>query len=230
MGRHSVEVRLSRPCPYPRPAAAPRRRWFGRGRTRALLSLGIVLALGVVGTSAYWTDNGSIVTGAITAGKMDLQAVAPSPGTWALVGPGGSYTASSITVSNLTPTESQAFNLSVQNVGQPPFTYNATVQQGSTPAWTYTDTPITVTFWTGTATNTTAWPRAGTCSGSAIGPTITVTATASTQSIYTAARRLAAGTSEQVCMIVAMVSGAANTDQGKTGALQFNVTAAQATS
>ncbi|WGX99316.1 SipW-dependent-type signal peptide-containing protein [Nocardioides sp. L-11A] len=44
MTRHVPRHRLARPG------------WFGRGRTRALLSAGLLLGTGAVATSAYWTD------------------------------------------------------------------------------------------------------------------------------------------------------------------------------
>lgn len=42
-------------------------------RVRAVLSLGIVLGLGSVSTLAYWTDTGTMTTGSIQAGTLDLQ-------------------------------------------------------------------------------------------------------------------------------------------------------------
>ncbi|WP_408899308.1 hypothetical protein ACJ5H2_09435 [Nocardioides sp. R1-1] len=55
---------------------APRGRWFGRGRTRALLSAGLLIGTGAVATSAYWTDGEEVTGTALTAGALhiDLEA------------------------------------------------------------------------------------------------------------------------------------------------------------
>lgn len=49
-----------------------RRRWFGRGRTRALLSLCVLLGFGAVGTGAYWTDSATLATGSVDSGEMHI--------------------------------------------------------------------------------------------------------------------------------------------------------------
>ncbi|WP_436699898.1 hypothetical protein [Nocardioides sp. BYT-33-1] len=56
---------------------APRHRgsrpgWFGRGRTRALLSTGLLLGTGAVATSAYWTDGGSVAGVGLSTGALHI--------------------------------------------------------------------------------------------------------------------------------------------------------------
>lgn len=212
-----------------RHAGRRRRAWFGRGRTRAVLSLGIVLALGAVATSASWSDTATVTSGPIGSGTMDLQLQVPrSTTTWELVGTGGSLTDTSLAISDLTPGESQAFNLAARNVGQPTLTYSATVSQAS--PWSYSGDPIQVRFYAGAvarATNTSAYPRSGSCSGTALGAAVTVT---SAPVAVVAARTLVAGAGEQLCVVVSMVTAAANDNQGRTGTLKLDFAAAQVTS
>ena len=91
--------------------------WFGHGRTRALLSLGIIFGFGAVGTMAYWTDQGTMTTGDISAGTLDLRLNNAST----LVGEGGTWNNSAFTASSLIPGESVAFSFLVRNDGDAGF-------------------------------------------------------------------------------------------------------------
>lgn len=211
---------------------APRRRgivptgWFGRGRTRALLSLGLLLTLGVVGTSAYWTDTATLTGGTITSGSMDLQLQTASGA--GAVGTGTGHTESGIAISNLTPSESYAFPVTVRNVGNADFTYTATVSRGGTPAWTFVNDPIQVQFFVGNAiVDDTTYPIQKTCSGAAIGSPATVAA--GSTAVIATARRVGAGATDPLCLKVTMVTAADNANQGKQGQLQFDLTAVQVT-
>ena len=42
-------------------------------RTRALLSMGVVLGLGSVTTLAYWTDSATLTGGSFASGTIDLK-------------------------------------------------------------------------------------------------------------------------------------------------------------
>lgn len=208
-----------------------RRRWFGRGRTRALLTLGSVTMLGAVGTSAYWTDTANVDGGAITSGSMDLQLQMPYSATdWYFVGLGSGLRDPNLAITDLTPGESQAFNFAARNVGQPDFTYTATVAHSADP-WTFVNDPIQVRFYAGAtarATNTSTYPRTGTCSGTALGSG-PVTATAAPGATVIPARPLASGASEQLCAVVSMATTATSDNQGKTGDLAIDFTATQVT-
>jgi predicted ribosomally synthesized peptide with SipW-like signal peptide len=50
----------------------PRPGWFGRGRTRALLSAGLLVGVGAVGTSAYWTDGGTVAGVGFSTGALHI--------------------------------------------------------------------------------------------------------------------------------------------------------------
>jgi predicted ribosomally synthesized peptide with SipW-like signal peptide len=225
-----------------RSAGGRQRRWFGRGRTRALLTLGTVFALGAVGTSAYWTDTATVGGTAITSGVMDLQLQTPASGTtWIHSELGTSTTDSTLTIAALTPGESQAFDFAVRNVGNPNLTYTATVAQGAG-TWSYVNTPIQVRFYAGTtsggpsrATNTSTYPRTGSCTGTAQG--VAATTVTSTAQIVVPSRALGGGgsgstdgQSEQLCVVVSMITTASNDNQGKTGTLQLVFKGDQATS
>ncbi len=67
------------------------RRWFGRGRTRALLSAGVLVGFGAVGTSAYWNtgtsvEGVSVQAGAIHIDLADNSRVKPEAYVWADLG------------------------------------------------------------------------------------------------------------------------------------------------
>lgn len=66
---------------------SPRARWFGRGRTRALLSVGALLGVGAVGTAAYWQDDASVSGISVQAGAIHIDLatnnkVKPESYTW----------------------------------------------------------------------------------------------------------------------------------------------------
>jgi alternate signal-mediated exported protein len=211
--------------------AAPRRRaWFGKGRTRALLSLGTLLALGVVGTSAYWTDSAPVDAGTITSGTLDLQVAQATAGPWSAVGTGTAATATHITVSNIMPSESYAYPLAVRNVGDADLTYGATVTQGSSPAWGFVGTPITVQLFAGAPdTSDATYPVQQTCGGTALAPAVTVTAGSTT--VIPDGRRLDRGTTDvQLCVLVTLVVAADNANQGRQGQIRLDLTATQVTS
>ncbi|QSR26744.1 hypothetical protein CFH99_14015 [Nocardioides aromaticivorans] len=60
---------MDRPDPRHR---AQRARWFGRGRTRALLSAGLLLGAGAVATSAYWHNAATVEGVAVQAGAVHI--------------------------------------------------------------------------------------------------------------------------------------------------------------
>lgn len=210
---------------------AARRRWFGHGRTRALLTLGTVFALGATGTAAYWTDTATVTGGTITSGTMDLQVAASSAGPWQAVGTDTDWTAAThIAVNDLTPSESYAYNLTVRNVGAADFRLTATVAQGATPAWGFTPGTITVElFRGGTPSAVSTYPIQQQCSGGVpLGSAVPVTA--GNTVVITTPERLDGAASLTLCVKVTMIAGADNTNQDKSGQLRFDFTANQVTS
>ena len=51
---------------------ADRAGWFGQGRTRALLSAGLLLGTGAVATSAYWTDHETATGAPLHSGSLHV--------------------------------------------------------------------------------------------------------------------------------------------------------------
>lgn len=184
------------------------RRWFGRGRTRALLSVGIVLSLGVVGTWASWTDSSQVDAGTLTAGELDLQLDAD------LAGPGGTTTRA-WSASDLIPGIYRSFTTTVRNTGDVGFTYALTVAGES---WTFDPGAVSVVVSSGTAN------ADGTCTGGPIGPT---TRTIPAAGPLLTARTLTTGASEPICLRIGLVAGAASSNQGESGTVRFTFTADQ---
>ncbi|CAB4719081.1 unannotated protein [freshwater metagenome] len=180
-----------------------------------------LVGFGSAGTYAYWSDTGVLTGGALASGTMDLRLDAGA------VGLGTGYAKATIAVADLTPGEARSFDLSISNVGNPPFTWTATATRGASPTWTYLLDPVSVQVYAGTAVAGSGYPRVDSCSGAALGTAVTLTA-ASTSAITTA-QTLAAGASQSVCLLVRFASSADNSNQGRTGSLSMTFSAAQVT-
>lgn len=191
----------------------------------ALLGAALVLVLGLSsqGSFALWNDTSAVTTGSIASGSMDLQLATgdTDPGA---AGPGTAYSAASITVSALTPSEAYAFPVTVKNVGDADFTVSVTAAHGST--WGFVGDPLKVQLVVGTPdTSDTAYPVQQSC-GAAV--QTTVVAAAPTQIL--AGPRVAHGTSTQLCLLVQMATDASSANQGQSATLSLGFTATQVTS
>lgn len=87
-------------------------------RVRALLSLGIVLGFGAVGTLAYWTDSAALAGGNFTSGTLDIKLSGADNNPAAFT--------TSFSATNMQPGDSKAASVIVQNAGSIDFTYTAT--------------------------------------------------------------------------------------------------------
>ncbi len=86
-------------------------------RTRALLSLGIVLGLTSVSTLAFWTDEAQLNTGTIQSGMLNLQ----------IDGAENVPTSTKLAITSMIPGESVAATIRVDRASNSiPFTYSAT--------------------------------------------------------------------------------------------------------
>jgi hypothetical protein len=207
-----------------------RRRRTRPGGQRMVLAVAAaavgIIALSSGVTSAFWTDTSAATTGIISSGTMDLQLQTTNP--TGAQGIGTTYDADDITVSAITPAESRAFPVTVKNVGSANFTYTATATRSTARAWGFADGSITLQLFTGTPdTSDVTYPIQQTCSGTAL-TTAQPVGNGNTTVIPT--QSLAAGGSRTLCAVVTMSTAAPNTDQGKSGALRLDVTAAQVTS
>lgn len=85
-------------------------------RTRALLSLGIILGLTSVSTMAFWTDQAVLNSGPIQSGMLNLQ----------LDGAENIPTSTKLAITNMIPGESVAATIRVDRASNSiPFTYSA---------------------------------------------------------------------------------------------------------
>ncbi len=195
-------------------------------RTRAILSLGIVLGFGTVSTMAFWTDDATMTTGSFESGTLDVRLNAATNN----VGQGGTWNNTSLTLTNAVPGESFANAFPVRNDGTVPFTFTATATASGALApqllfWTYTG---------GTATNTgtvAGGNRNGTCNGTLqSGGANGLTLSGTSSNVVTAAGNpgaVAAGSSRVVCIRVQLTAAAPNGSQGHSGAASFVFNATQ---
>src|SRR5262245_51518747 len=85
-------------------------------RLRAALALGVVVALGSVGTLAAWTDQVTVTGATFSAGTIDLK----------VNGQDSNVSFTTMSLSNMVPGNSTAGVLTVSNSGSAPLRYTAT--------------------------------------------------------------------------------------------------------
>lgn len=95
-------------------------RLVGSARVRALLSLGMVLGLGAVGTLAVWSTSATATSGEFVTGSVDIRL----DGNEGLVSSPYTFT---FPVQPLLPGQSTAAVIAVQNRGSLPFRYGVSV-------------------------------------------------------------------------------------------------------
>ncbi len=220
---------------YPAPrhrTAAPaehraRRRVLGSGRVRALLSLGIVVGLGAVGTLAYWTDDATITSSSFSSGRLDVTLNDQLAGA---VNNGGTTSDVDFKLAEMIPGESFARTVKVGNAGTVGLTYTAK-------AWN-TGTLASGLRWTvvagSSASNTgtlAAGDRVGTCSaGTTTATTVTLGTSAGTATTVITPKRTinaTAPTFENVCVIAKLDSSAGNALQGTSASATFTFNGTQ---
>lgn len=110
------------------PGQPGRRRWFGHGRTRALLAAGLLVGTGAVATSAYWTSKKSVTGVSFTTGAMHIDLagdfrVKPE-----------SYAWTALNLTGMTPGSTAAAVLPVSNNSTGTATFSYRVQGAATNA------------------------------------------------------------------------------------------------
>jgi len=181
-------------------------------RVRAGLALGAVLAIGVTGTYASWTDSVPVSGTTITTGTLDLKV----NGADSLP----SYTA--LNISGMVPGNSTASVVTVKNAGTIPLTYYATATAGGTlgPALAVKVTGDSATSGSGTAV---------TCAGQALsgsGSSFTGGLVGSSA----APRSLAVGATETLCVQATLPATADNSLQGQSTSVTITFNASQVVS
>jgi predicted ribosomally synthesized peptide with SipW-like signal peptide len=207
-----------------------RRRWFGQGRTRALLSLGLLAALGVASTSAYWTDEGTITGGTISSATLDLTA-GPTTGAENLPGTGpNNWNSGALALSNLIPNESVAQAFVVRNSGVAPLRFNATVSSTTNDLTSGTSGLQVQVYDNGTTVTSSGTQAAGnrtaSCNGTlAFSGYVSTTASGN---VFTADIPLATtGATHNVCVRAWLNSAAGNALQNKSTQVVVSLTAIQ---
>ncbi|MFJ9315668.1 hypothetical protein ACIRN4_15875 [Pimelobacter simplex] len=190
------------------------RRWFGRGRTRALLATGLLLGVGAVGTSAYWSTGATVTGVQATAGAIHIDlagAQRVKPETYAWTDLGGNLS---------TAGGSQAKVIRVRNnsTGAVRFSYDLAA---SAPNTTFGNA-LQVTVRKGGSVSGTSC-TGGTLVGGAGANLRTYTATVGTISSWSAAPY------DDLCVQVTLPAGSGVTG-GSTAALTFTFSATQVVS
>lgn len=187
-------------------------------RTRAVLSLGIVLGLTSVSTLAYWTDSATMTTGQIQSGTLDLQLNGNLPGQ------NGTWNNTALSMANMVPGESVAVTVPVQRAaGTIGFTYTAkaTAAGDLAPSLTWTVTAGSA----GTPATNANGIRTNTCGGTQLW---TGTLSGTESNVIATARTLADATmSENVCIRAALPTGTTAAAMGKTASASFVFNATQ---
>ena len=189
-----------------------RRPILGSRRLRGILSLGILVGLGGIGTLAYWTDDATVTTGSFTSGTLDVTLNDALAGQ---ANNGGTTADAAFALTDLIPGESVARTVKVGNAGSIPLAYTAK-------AWN-TGALAVGLRWTVVAGSTSsnagtvaAGNRTGSCSsGTTTATNVTLgTASGSATTVLTPNRTIATGAFENVCVIATLDSGAGNSLQG----------------
>lgn len=206
-----------------------RRRWFGRGRTRALLCLGIVGLVFVGTTGAYWTDSGTATGGTISSGTLDLTA-GPTTGAENLGGQGpNNWSSGLLAITDLIPAESVAGSFVVRNSGTAPLRFNATVASTNNNLTSASVGLQVQVYDNGTASNSgtqAAGNRAGACTGT-LSYTGFVSTTASGNVFASDISLTTTGASRNVCVKATLNSAAPNALQGKSTQVVLSLSAVQ---
>lgn len=189
-----------------------RHRWVPRPVTRlgiaGVLAIGL---LGIPGTFAFWTAQRTMASTTFTSGILDIRLSGSdgNPVAWANA---------SLTLGDMLPGESVAADFPVQNVGNVPLRYTATV----TGAGTLASHLSMEAFTTGTASNgTSGGLRTGTCSGTGQG------ATALPGTLVGTAQQVPAGGQREICLVVTLDPTAPSSVQGTSATAEVTFSAAQ---
>lgn len=191
-------------------------RRVGRGlvsaRARAVMSIGIVLGLGAVGTLAAWSDSATATSGTFTTGKIDIKVGNPAVDnnppafattlTSAALFPGDTV-AAGLLVTNATGSVANTYTISVlasnASLGN---LLNSSVYSGAPVSGACTGTPVSTVAGLGTSKNFLQTAPAGNLT-----------------------RPLAIGATDQLCISVTMPSTATPPTPAATGTVTYTLLA-----
>lgn len=174
------------------------RRWFGHGRTRALLAAGLLVGTGAVATSAYWARKTTITGVSLTSGAMNIDLAANNK-----VKPETYDWSTGLVLTNLTAGTSKAATIAVSNHSDGPvkLTYGIKSAATNTTGTTLAGA-LQVTIRLGGAVS------GGTCTG---GTLIGAAGTAINSFNQSGVSTLSAGQSNSVCVQVTLPTGSTAT-------------------
>ncbi len=183
-------------------------------RARAIMSIGIVLGLGAVGTLAAWSDTSTATSGAFTTGRLDIK-VGPAPG----VDNNPVSFSTALADAELFPGETAASGLLVTNA------------PGSV-ANTYTISVVASNATLGNLLNSSVHsgaPVSGACTGPLVS-TVTGLGTSkafqqTTPTVGPVRRSLVVGGTDQLCISITMPSTATSPATAATGTVNYTLTA-----
>ena len=182
-------------------------------RVRALLSLGVALGIGSVGTFASWTDDVTVSGTTFTAGTLDLQ-----------VNNVDSYATTTLSMSAMVPGTTSAEVLTVKNNGTVPSKYTLTGGLTGTNATDYNTAAangLLLTVRLGGAKS------GSTCTGGTALVTdqpLTSTTTTTILAKRPSTALTASGGNEVLCFQVKLSDTAPSTLQGKAATATFTAT------
>ena len=172
---------------------------FRSDRVRAVLSLGVVLGFGSVGTLAAWIDDATASGATFSSGTIDL-----------IVGGAANdaFDFSAMGVTNMVPGSTEAQTITVNNNGSATFKYTVTsaATNGDTKALM---DALTWRMTTGTASGT---DLSRLCSGG----TVVNTGTGINGSLISTGRQVLTTATETLCFEVTLPTGALSALQGAT--------------
>lgn len=175
--------------------------------TRALLSLGMVVSLGVTGTYAYWTDTATVTGTTISAGTIDLD----------VNNQDNVNNFTTMNINTMVPGDTVAGVLTVNNNGTAALRYHVNASPSNADNKGLGTALVVKVTGDGATTGS---GRAVTCAGTALGGSSTGF-TANMLGSAASPRQLAAGASETICIQATLPTTASTSLQGATTNVTF---------
>ena len=197
---------------------------------RLVMTAGILVGFGAVGTSAFWTDEANLDTGSFSSGTLDLL-LGPDNATTYLPGQGGTWTFAVLELADVAPGESVAKDIVFTNGGSTTLRFTGTARTTSNdlnPHLKITTRPNATAGNTGDKETVT---RAGSCSGGTdnwwTDKSLSTTAVPVIENQTPASVTLAPRAQLKVCMLVTFDKAAPSSYQGKTTTIKATFNAVQ---
>lgn len=186
-------------------------------RTRAALSLGVVLAVASTGTFAFWTDSANLTGTTFTSGTLDVKLDGTLPAN-------DNIASATLSMTNMVPGATTAEVVTINNNGNVAFKWSLTGGLNGTDASTFaTANAMKLTILEGgskSGTGQTSTCTGGTATTVANTPLTAVTST----TLLTAQGPVAASGTKSLCFQFTFDSGAATSLQGKSLGAAFTFT------